>query len=300
MADGETQTVGSQDGSPHGGWRRRLRDEPLWLFLLLGLLVFVVDRVAPERDDASDYAVTIDSSQIDRIRAVWRAQTQREPSTEEIDSLLEEHIREEILFREALRLGIDRDDVIVRRRLAQKMSFFIEDASASQKPSQKEARAFFENNLERYRLPERVSFSHVYYSRDRRGEQAAADATTVLASLAADDSSWRSAGDPFMLLREYADRSQGDVVELFGGTFAEALFELPVGGWQGPIESAYGLHLVKILNKTEARVPEFESVEERVIDDLITENRRAANQSYYEELRRRYRVTVDGVEKPPS
>lgn len=274
----------------------RLRSEPLWLFLLLGSLVFVLDRVTPDAVEPSEYRIDLSTEQIERIRAVWLAQTNRLPSQQEMNALVEDTVREEILFREALRLGLDKDDVIVRRRMAQKMGFFLEDASASVTPSESDLREFFDAHVDRYRSPERFSFSHIYLSRDVRGDSTRADAERILTSLEdpANATDWRRLGDPFMLLREYAERSEQEIVELFGGTFARTVRDLPIGSWQGPVESAYGLHLVKVEARIAPREPVFEQLRSTVEEDYITEQRRLANENYYRKLRDRYEITIEG------
>ena len=235
------------------------------------------------------------SGQLDRLRSAWQAQSGRVPSEEEMNALVEDQVREEIFYREALRRGLDDGDVLVRRRLAQKLSFLIEDLAAVEEPGDDVLRGFYDTRVEAYAEPARLSFRHVFFSRDRRAD-AAADATAALSTLllaAASAGPATSLGDPFMLHTEYAGRSRQDVRELFGPEFAEAVFALDGPGWQGPVRSSYGEHLVQVIGREEARTPPFEELREAVLRDFQQERREQANAEAYEEMRGRYEIEVE-------
>ena len=266
-----------------------LRD-PLVLFLALGALVFVLDRCSSEPSD--DQTIVITAPQIERMKTLWQAQAGRAPDERELDAMIESHLREEIFYREAKAMGLDRDDVIIRRRLAQKLSFVLEDASAIEEAGEDELREYFEGNTERYVLPARYTFLHVFSSPEQQGgkEQAKVRAQALLTEL--DDESWRGLGDPFMLRREYAERTEREITELFGGRFANRVTELEVGSWQGPVESAFGWHLVRVLSVIEEKAQSFEEVRPRVVDDLRAHKRSNADDKFYEDLRERYVVEI--------
>ena len=260
--------------------KRWLRD-PLLAFLALGVAVFATSALLGDTSEAQ--TIRVDQAEINRLQEQWRAQLGRAPSEDELKGLIEQFIREEIYYREALRLSLDQGDVIVRRRLVQKLSFLTEDIATSQPPSEAEQRAFFESNPERYRLPARYSFRHRYFSSDRRAD-AQGDARAALAdpSLPA---------DPFMLQRAYAERSLREIGDLFGRDFADALAALQPGpDWQGPLRSAYGWHLVQVEKALPEAPQPFAQVAARVANDLDAQRRQDANAAYYEELRSRYQV----------
>jgi hypothetical protein len=263
---------------------------PLAIFLLLGLAVFALDRW---RDgDAGSRTIEVTEAQLAGIRERWAAQWDRPPTERELAGLVEDAVKEAILYREALRLGLDRDDTIVRRRLAQKMTFMLEDGAAVALPTDRELEAYHAARRERYRETRRTTFVHVFLSDDRRADPAG-DARALVDELTSgggDD--WRQLGDPFMLLREYADRTDQEIVELFGGRFAAALRDLTSGAWHGPIRSAYGTHLVRVVARTEPRTPSFTEVRDRVAEDLITERRREQNEAALDALRARYEVRM--------
>ena len=284
--------------------RRFLRD-PLLVFLVIGAGVFALDRMAGGVFDPESRSILVTRNQVVRLATLWSAQIGRLPTAAELDSLVEDHIREEVLVREAMRMGLDSDDTIVRRRLAQKMSFLIEDTVVVDQVSEAELAAFFEENAERYGAAQRFTLRHVYVSPDRRGsdEEAARVAADILAQLreeapgtGPENTLWRRLGDPFMLRREYGRRTAADLAELFGGAFVDALADLPVGEWAGPVESAYGYHVVRLSLRTEAKPAVFEDVRRRVLEDAQRDARDAANREAHENLRNRYEIEIEEID----
>ena len=255
--------------------------DPLVLFLALGALIFLIATLGDGGGD--DGQIVVGQADLDRLNDQWHAQMGRPPTPEEVDGLVAQHIREEVYFHEAKRLSLDEGDVIVRRRLVQKLQFLTEDIATGQPPAEPELRAFFAANPERYRQPARYSFSHRYFSTDRR-EHAEADAQAALADAA-------PTGDPFMLQRTYAARSVREIGNLFGNEFAEGLNGLePSERWQGPIRSAYGWHLVLLDARLPERLPAYEEVADRVAVDFNLRRRERANEAYYQSLLERYEV----------
>ena len=207
-----------------------------------GALLFALDAWMGTGEDDPSYQVVVSAGQIDRLQQAWQAQSGRVPSEEEMNALIEDQVREEIFYREAVRRGLDDGDVLVRRRLAQKLSFLIEDLAAVEEPSEDALRRFYGDAERAYVQPARLSFRHVFFSRDRRAD-AAADAGAALATLPSGRGAAAAAatalGDPFMLHSEYAGRNHQEVRELFGPEFADSVFALLRGeSWQGPVESS--------------------------------------------------------------
>ena len=266
------------------GLLRWLRD-PLCLFLLIGAGVFVLHGLA--RQDET-LVITVTAAQVDRFAALWRAQTGRAPSEAELQALIDDHVREEILVREARRLRLDEGDVIVRRRLAQKLALLSDDVSHLAAADEAALTAYFEANRQRYETPAVVTFSHIYFSPDRR-EDAAADAARVLATLAPE--AWRTAGDPFMLGRTYAYANPLRVQKDFGDDFAAAVMAMPAdSAWRGPVQSGYGFHLVRVDAHTPAQGADYASVASRVAADFNEQRRQEAARAYFENLKASYTV----------
>ena len=271
--------------------------EPLLQFLLLGLLLFVGYHGAPPRRGSGGQSgrIELTADDLRQIGLAWVAQGRPAPSPEEMRSLVDARVREEILYREALALGLDKDDTIVRRRLAQKMEFLFEDVAALREPTADELRAWFEKNAERFTLPARATFRHLYFSPDRRGARARDDAARALAKIAGkpmDSPDATALGDPFMFQDYYGDRAPDDVAKTFGPGFARALFQLTPGAWAGPIESGYGWHLVWVDAMTPARVPAFEEVEPDVKTGWIEDQRAEIREKAFAAMRARYEVVL--------
>ena len=220
---------------------------------------------------------------------MWETQTGSLPSDVELNNLVEAWIREEIYYREAVRLGLDRDDTIVRRRLVQKLGF-LNEAESAVEPAEGELRAFFEQEREAYLFPDRYSFEQVYLDPERHDDTDAA-AGELLERLEA-GVAWRSLGDPFMLNSSYAERSLPEVRALLGGSFASALPGRPVGEWSGPVASAYGVHLVRVLGMQSAGTPSFEQVRDRVAVDYLEAHTSEEAEAYYRTLRDQYEVRI--------
>jgi peptidyl-prolyl cis-trans isomerase C len=276
-----------------GRWLR----EPLVEFLLVGLLLFGgyhwLGRTAEQSAPLDRIELT--SEDVQQIRLTWLAQGRASPSAEEMRSLVDARIREEILYREALALGLDKDDTIVRRRLAQKMEFLFEDVAALREPTAAELGAWYEQHAVQFVLPARASFQHVYFSPDLRGgraHEAASQALTTLSGGPGNAVDPATLGDPFMFQDYYPDRSIDDVARDFGPGFARALFALEPGVWSGPIESGYGFHLVLVEDATPARVPELTAIEPDVRREWIEEQRAGIRERSFETMRARYQVIV--------
>ena len=277
-------------GTPPDRIPRWLLD-PLVVFVLLGIGVFALDGWLADHDTARP-VIEITPDEVERLRARWIAQWGEEPTDSELQTLIDEAVDEEILYREALRLGLDRDDAIVRRRLAQKLTFILEDAGDAEPPSETEIEEYYARHADRYRRPGRTTFDHVFLSGDNRADPAG-DAAVLLGELrGVDDDGWQRLGDPFMLARSYADRSDQEIAGLFGGVFTEAVAGLPVGGWNEPVESTYGMHLVRVNGRTASRAPALAEVRDRVVADLREERRRHRSLAAYQELRDAYEVQL--------
>jgi hypothetical protein len=271
--------------------------EPLVHFLAIGILLFVVFGLVNDDQSARGDRIEITRADLDQFVAIFSKQWQRQPSPQELQGLIEGRIREEVLYREALAMGLDKDDTIVRRRLAQKVEFLMGDASGVAEPDDATLRQYYEQNAERYREPPRLSFSHVYFSTDRRGEQAKADAESLLERLRAASprvTQVPDEGDSFMLPFVYIDKRTDEIARDFGNAFPAQLAELEPKRWHGPIASPFGIHLVYVGSREEASVPPLEAVRSRVVNDWLVEQRRVADERIYERLRSRYDISVFG------
>lgn len=268
--------------------------EPFLHFLLLGAALFSLnawrEAKRPQRDNAANIEVT--EAVIERLRAGYERQFNQRPDEEELRGLVLAHIREEVLCREALALGLDRDDTIVRRRLAQKMEFLTDDLVGAREPDDVALQRFFAENAARYDRPPRVSFRHVYFSQEKRGPNVGSAAHEALAALRKGASD-ETLGDPFLHGFEFAERETEELAALFGSEFAAQLAAGREGEWSGPVTSSYGLHLVRVADRSEPRPVTLDDVRTAVLRDFSDERRRTANREVFEQLKQRYQIKVD-------
>ena len=273
----------------------RFLREPLLRFLMLGAVLFGVyayaNRGHSGAEQSKQIELTID--ELSQLILVFKAQWQRDPTPEQLRELVEDRVREEILYREALELGIERDDTIVRRRMAQKMQFLAEDVAAAREPTSEELATWHEANREQFALPPRVSFRHLYFSPDRRGEHARDDAVAALTKLAGQpEDSNLAIANRFMFQEYYRDRAPDFLAKEFGPNFALAVAKMSPGSWQGPFESGLGWHLVFIDTLIPGRVPAFEEVEPEVKQAWLAEQKAEAWERAYRDMRAKYTVRL--------
>jgi peptidyl-prolyl cis-trans isomerase C len=279
----------SRDEASH---ERSILRLPLLQFAILGVLLFGLYAAFGDKQEAESKEIVITAQQIELLASMWAKQWRRPPTPQEMQGLIQSFIREEVLYREALAMGLDRDDTVVRRRLAQKIEFLAQDLATQGEPGDAELRTYFEQNPEDFEVPATVTFTHVYLNVDQRGEDAVEDAERILAELRAGTDP-DELGDRFMLQSRYTDLTQQGVARNFGSQFAEAVFELQPGDWRGPIQSGYGMHLVRIEGREEAYLPPFEEVRPRVRDEFISSRRREVDELFYQRLRQNYDIIIE-------
>ncbi len=278
--------------------KRWLR-EPLLHFLVLGVALFgIYGYMQRGRGGVeSSRQITLSLDELRQMDVYFESQWHRQPTPAEFQAMVEDKVREEVLYREALAMGLDKDDTIVKRRMAQKMQFLAEDVAAAHEPSTAELNAWFEKNSNRFALPSRYSFRHLYFSPDKRGKDAHDDAANALAKIAGqpeDSKLAASLGDQFMFQDYYGDRASEAIAKEFGPQFAVALEKLKPGSWQGPIESGYGWHLVYLDTVIPGRVPAFEEMEPDIKTAWLAEQKQQAWQKAYAEMRAKYIVLLPG------
>lgn len=280
---------------------KRLLREPLLHFLLIGALLFAVFQfVRPEtKVTPSSKQIQLSLDDLARMVVLFQSQWKREPTASELERLMETRVQTEVLYREALAMGLDKDDEIVKRRMAQKMQFLAEDA-AQREPTTAELKRWYAKTSDKFAMPTHVSFRHLYFSPDRRAAHARDDAMKALAQLAGQTEDAKLPGsfaDPFMFQEYYRDRGTDFLGKEFGPQFALAVAKLPIGSWQGPIESGFGWHLVFVDNAIPGHVPDFEEVEPDLKTAWLSEQKALAWEKAYQELRAKYTVLMP---KPPE
>jgi hypothetical protein len=275
---------------------KKLYKEPLLHFLIIGALIFVLFSIVNKEESiVSENKIVVSIAEIERLGDNWSKKWNRPPTERELMGLVDSYIKEEVYYREALALGLDQNDTILRRRLMQKMEFLSNDLAELNTPDESALNKYFLDNQEKYKLPARVSFTHIYFSLDKRGAKASEDAKKVLSEMNGLRASEK--GDSFMLEYDFAQETPFEVGRLFGKGFADELFKSETDTWQGPIESGYGLHLVRVSEKVDSRMPELASVIDKVRTDLMFERRQKMNKEIYEKFKERYEIVVEDMPK---
>jgi hypothetical protein len=277
----------------HGLLARVVR-EPLIQFLLLGAALFIAYTVLHGTGDAGGREIVVTPGQLEHLAESFARINQRSPTPEELGGLVSDYVRGEVYNREALALGLDRDDPVIRNRLQQKMQFLSEDVAALAQPTDEQLRAYLQSHADTFRLEQQYTFTQMYFNPDRRREHLARDAQVALESLRAGATGTDPAelGDPFLLDRTFKSLPATEVSKEFGDEFAKRLAELPIGTWQGPIESGYGTHLVLLQARTAGRMPTLEEARALVTREWLNEERVRANEIYYQALLKRYKVVI--------
>jgi hypothetical protein len=273
----------------------KLLREPLLHFLLLGAGLFVAFGLAHRRTGPRPGNIVVTQGQIEQLAAGFTRFHRRPPSPDELEGLIRDHVREEVYYREALALGLDRDDANIRRRLRQKMEFISDDVAAMAEPTDEQLRAHLAAHPDAFRIEPRFTFEVVYLDPQRRSESLARDAAHLLARLnqAGARADGSTVGDPFLLDHEFEEVASSEVATLFGERFAAKLGELAPRRWEGPIESGYGAHLVCVRERTEGRVPALDEVRDAVRREWANVQRQKASEQFYAGLLARYAVTIE-------
>ena len=278
---------------------KRLIKEPLVHFLALGALLFASYGLLNRNSTSAPGRIVISQGQVTALMANFTLLQQRLPTREELEGLIRADVRGEVYYREALALGLDKDDAIIRRRLEQKMEFISDDTAAQDQPTDADLNAFLQAHPDRFRVEPQFTFRQLYLNPEKHGTNLAGDAAQLLAKLnqPGGDAGWATMGDPFPLDKSYAAIRTGAIASQFGNEFTAKLGGLPTGRWQGPIDSSFGAHLVCISERTASRLPALAEVRDAVRREWEENQRLEANEKFYQTLLKHYTVTI---EKPAA
>ena len=276
----------------------KLLRDPLLHFLVLGTLLFVIYyAMNPPGEAVAENQIRVTQGDVDRLRQAFQKQRQYPPTPQELQGLVQAHLKEEVLYREALAMGLDKDDAIVRRRMAQKLEFLITDVTVPDDVDDSQLKAFYEENAADYMRSTSLSFRHIYFSPDRRGERLLDEARAALQTLQSTQAGLMAAddmGDRSMLEAHFRQKSTTEISRIFGNEFANEIVTLTPGSWQGPIRSGYGVHLVFVYEREAASRHAFAAVRERIKTDYQFALRQSRNEEVLEKLKSRYEIVIDG------
>ncbi|RLJ63496.1 peptidyl-prolyl cis-trans isomerase [Sulfurisoma sediminicola] len=271
---------------------KRWLHEPLLHFLLAGALLFAAYAWLNRERESGPREVRIGAAEINWLKETWTRQWQRPPTEEELRGLVADFLKEDLLAREARELKLDENDTIVRRRLAQKMRFVIEDTATLAEPTDDELRRLLAVDAAAYQAPARINFSQLYF-------KTGADAQAALKRLAQ-----KSAGDTgrlgenTLLERDYAGLDAAAVTSVFGPKFAERLFAVDTGGWQGPLASGYGFHLVFVTARQPPQARPFAELRPQLRAEWQRRQQAQASEKYFAELLKKYAIVADDSVRP--
>lgn len=270
---------------------RKILGEPLLHFLLIGVGLFYLFGLmnGPATNNPNQIVVT--PGQVELLVQNYSRTWMRPPTPEEMDFLVNEYVRDEVYYREALALGLDKDDDLIRRRLRQKLEFILDDVAAQLDPSDEELNEFLNANVEQFRTETEVAFQQVYLSFDKR-DDIVADAAAMLRRLEAGEDP-EQLGDSVMLRSSFELTSQQDIERQFGFEFAHELLNLPVGEWVGPVASGFGGHLVLVSERVEGYVPELDEIRDVVVREWRHAKQKTLQDETFRELVQNYEVVVE-------
>jgi hypothetical protein len=264
--------------------------EPLLHFLLIGFALFLYYALVGENAEAPPKRIHVDRGQVQQLASNFERTWSRPPTQQELDAMVESHVREEVFYREAMAMGLDQNDPMVRRRMRMKLEFMLEDLSG-QDANDEVLRDFLKQNPDRFRDEVQVSFRQVYLNPDQRPELET-DARRLLSRLNSGGDP-ETLGDRTLVPLAYQLAPQREVARDFGDQFAGEIAAMPLGEWRGPVYSPFGAHLVKVDSRTDARLPELAEIRDEVLREYLAEKKEQQKKLAYEKLREGYDVSVE-------
>lgn len=277
---------------------RKLLTEPMLHFAVIGVALFAGYRqVAP--NESSGRRVVVTDGVVRDLVTQHVAARGREPSPIEINQLIESWVHDEILYREGVALGLDRDDAVVKRRVRQKFEIIAEEDAVTRTPTDADLSAYLANNPARFTQPAILTFEQVFL-----GTPGSAPDVVRIAAVTGDSlrrgANPEALGRPTLLARRMRNTPADLVAREFGDAFAKALERAPVGEWSGPVESSFGAHYVRVSQRTPAAVPELRAVRDQVIREWENDRRQRARVEAYARMRKGYDVSIDATLPGPQ
>ena len=271
---------------------KRLWREPLVHFLLIGFALFLFYGLTNEQGSEAPNRIVVNYGQVEQLAASFKRTWMRLPTQEELDALVENHVREEVFYREALAMGLDQNDPLVRRRMRMKLEFILEDLS-SQDVTDDKLTVYLRQHPDKFRSEAQISFQQVFLSPDKR-KDLASDAKQLLAKLN-NGTDPVSVGDSTLVAFDYNLATQSEIARFFGEHFAEDVNKLAPGDWTGPVYSAYGAHLLKVSERIEAHQSALADIRALVEREYLAQQRKQQKDLAYKQLREGYEVTIEPV-----
>lgn len=273
---------------------RRALNEPLTHFLALALIILTAYYAVNPADRSPSDRIMITSAKVEQLAAYFSSNWQRAPTPPELKGLVDDYVKEEIYYREALSLGLDKNDPIIRRRLRNKMEFLDQVKAEATIPSRTDLETYLNSNPKKFQIEPAFAFRHVFFHPDKRRGTINADVAASLTELSANpELETASFGDPTLLPPELPMTGKRALAQMYGPDFADSLEQLAPGKWAGPVKSSFGLHIVFVSEQRPSRTPALEEVTDAVAREWRNEKRFAINEARFNALLKRYDVVVE-------
>ncbi len=280
---------------------KRFLKEPLVHFTVLALTIFAAYGLVDRRAGPAPDRIVVTAPKIEQLAAIFARIRQRPPRAEELKGLIDDYVKEEIYVREALVLGLDEDDAVIRRRLRLKMEFLDDAVVDALAPTESELDTYLRTHAADFQVDSMLAFQHVFLSPERHGEKVAQQAASVLELLLTDPAiDTASLGDATLLPGELPLSSKTAIAQTFGDDFAEAVDTAMPGRWTGPIESSFGVHLVRVSERRPGYVPALAEVRDAVAREWVNARRREIDEARFKALLDRYQVSIEGFTQPSA
>jgi len=271
---------------------KKLLKEPFLHFILIGAAMFLLYGLVSDKKDSKN-TIVINDFDVSSIISKWEMQWKRPPTEKELQSLINLNIKQEVFYQEALKMNLDHNDEIIKRRLAQKMQFLSNDIAAMMEPTDEVLKEYFQKNSDKYLTPTSYSLYQITFSPDKR-ENNFKDAEETLKQFPnASFKEMNGKGDNLPFSYFFADINADELGLQLGSKFPEALQKSETNKWLGPVPSGFGYHLVYITKKTKPQSPPFESVRKAVVRDYEYNNQKEIDEAIYKELKKKYEIEID-------
>jgi peptidyl-prolyl cis-trans isomerase C len=270
--------------------------EPFFFIISIGIVFYFTYSSLSNYLNRDENVVVVTTNEIMQMEQSWESRWNRPPTSQEREGLINRHVKDIVLYRTALEMGLDKDDRVVIGRMVQKLKFMGNDLIRPPQPSEQDLVTFYEKHKEQYMPEEKVTMSHIFFDPDKREDETLVDADkalNILRSKGEFDGDFSSYGDAFMLQNYYPDRSELAIRKLFGTGFTETVFQLETDTWQGPVLSGYGTHLVYVHNHQKSELPAFNIVRDQVKNEWMEDMQKKLNDRYVEGLMARYEIVFE-------
>jgi len=271
---------------------KKLLKEPFIHFVFIGIAMFLLYGLVSDKTNSKN-SIVINDFDVNNIISTWEMQWKRPPTEQELQKLINLNIKQEIFYQEALKMNLDHNDEIIKRRLAQKMQFLSNDIAALIEPNDKVLKVYFEKNKDKYLTPYAYSLYQITFSPDKRKDTYKDAEITLKQFPNATFDEMRQWGDKLPFDYYFSEINANELALQLGSKFSESIQKLETNKWVGPVPSGFGYHLVFITNKTEPKIPSFESIKKTLTRDFEYDNQKEVDEAIYKALKRQYDIHID-------